>query len=265
MVRLNQITEVLDEIALLLTKLKERPTTPALSKRIKHLCERRTKILAKLGWLPFTPVTLATQQVRSDEQFSNSVQDSSLTQKHTNVQRAAPMARVSPAQVTPRRHAGDVDHAEEVKASVVRPRGNTIPRTPEDTAPLSRRRRDRRVESEDTHFEFVPRMTVDTEPLHRHRKREKSEAEDMQLQFLHKRSDAVVWHCVPSSSTITIPRTPEDTTPLSRRWGKQRVEATGAQFTPVSSMSAQAAPLQCHRKRQRTEAEDSQWSRSWPQ
>ena len=217
MVRANQIAQVFDEIALLLAKLKERASTPALSERIKHLCERRTKILAKLGWLPFTPVTLATQQVRSDEQFSNSVQDSSLTEKHTNVQRVASVAKVSPAQVTPRRHAGDVDHVEEVKASVVRPRGNTIPRTPEDTAPLSRRWGNQRVETEDAQFELVPRTTADTEPLHRHRKREETDAEHMQLQFFHKRSDAVVWHCVPSGIRITIPRTLEDTAPLSRR------------------------------------------------
>ena len=56
MVRLNQITQVLDEIAFLLARLKEGPSTPAVSKRIKDICERRTKALAKLGWLPFTPM-----------------------------------------------------------------------------------------------------------------------------------------------------------------------------------------------------------------
>ena len=97
MVRLNQITEGLDEIALLLARLKERASTPAVSERIKHLCERRTKILAKLGWLPFTPVTVASQEVRSVQPLSNSVQETSLKENHTNGQRSAFVARASPA------------------------------------------------------------------------------------------------------------------------------------------------------------------------
>ena len=258
MARLNQITQALDEIALLLAKLKECPSTPALSERIKHLCERRTKILANLGWLPFTPLTLAAQQMRSVEQLSNGVQESLLTENHTKVQRSASVARASSAQVSPRRHAGDVDLVQGVKASVAKARWITIPRTPEDMAPLSRRRGNQRVETEDSQFELVPRMTAHTERLHRHHKREKTEAEDMQLQGFYKKSDAVVWHCVPSNSRIIIPRTPEDTAPRSRRWGNQRVKAAAAQFTPVSSLSADTAPLQRHRKRQRTEAENMQ-------
>ena len=138
-------------------------------------------------------------------------------EKDTNGQRSASVARVSPAQVSARMQAMDVDYVEGMKASVVRPRRITILRTPDDTAPLSRRWGNQRVETEDAQFELVPRTTADTEPLHRHRKREETDAEHMQLQFFHKRSDAVVWHCVPSNSRITIPCTPEDTAPLSRR------------------------------------------------
>ena len=87
MVRHNQITQVLDEIALLLAKIKEGPSTPALLKRIKDICERRTSVLAKLGWLPFTPVTATSQEMRSAEPFSNRIQETSLMENYTNGQR----------------------------------------------------------------------------------------------------------------------------------------------------------------------------------
>ena len=244
MVRLNQITQVLDEIALLLTKLKERPSTPALSERIKHLCERRTKILAKLGWLPFTPVTAASQEMRSAEPFSNRVQETSLMENDTNGQRSASVAMVSLAQLSARMQARHVDYVERMKVSVVRPGRITIPRTPKDTAPLSRRWGNQTVEAEDAQSESVPCMTADTQPLQRRDKRQRTKAEDMQLQFFHQKNDSVVWHYVPGSSRITIPRTPEDTAPLSCRWNNQRVEAEDAQFTPVPHMSADTAPLQ---------------------
>ena len=86
MVRHNQITQVLDEIALLLAKIKERPSTPALSEKIKDLCERRTKVLAKLGWLPFTPMTAASPEMRSAEPFSTTVQETSWMENYTNEQ-----------------------------------------------------------------------------------------------------------------------------------------------------------------------------------
>ena len=42
-------------------------------------------------------------------------------ENHPDVQRSASVARVSPAQVSARMHAVDVDYVEGVKASVVRP------------------------------------------------------------------------------------------------------------------------------------------------
>ena len=166
----------------------------------------------------------------------------------------------------------------------MRPRGITVPRTPENAAPLSRRhaaplsrrREKQRVEVEDAQFESVPRMPADTSPLRRRRKRQNTEAEDVELQSSHLRSDAVAWHRVPSgitwshmdhwnqswsqswrsdasawhrrqSSTSETKHTspfvkpPEDTAPLSRCWGNQRVEAEDAQFTPVPPMSADSA------------------------
>ena len=79
MVQHNRIAQLLDEVALWLAKLKERPSTPTLSKQIQDLCERRTNILAKLGWLPFTPVTVASQEMRSVQPLSNSVQETLLS------------------------------------------------------------------------------------------------------------------------------------------------------------------------------------------
>ena len=79
MVQHNQIAQALDEVALLLAKLKERPSTPTLSKKITDLSERRTNVLAKLGWLPFTPVTVASQEVRPVQPLSNSVQETWLS------------------------------------------------------------------------------------------------------------------------------------------------------------------------------------------
>ena len=88
MVRHNQITQVLDEIVLLLAKIKEGPSAPAVSKRIKDICERRTKVLAKLGlgWLRFTPTAAASQEKRSAEPFSNKVQETSWMENYTNEQ-----------------------------------------------------------------------------------------------------------------------------------------------------------------------------------
>ena len=60
------------------------------------------------------------------------------TENHTKGQRSAFVARASPAQVSARMHAMDVDYVEEVEASVVRSRRITVPRTPENTALLSR-------------------------------------------------------------------------------------------------------------------------------
>ena len=74
---------------------------------------------------------------------------------------------VSPAQVSARMQAMDVDYVEGMKASVVRSGRITIPRTPKDTAPLSRRWGNQTVEAEDAQFESVPCMTADTEPHQR--------------------------------------------------------------------------------------------------
>ena len=115
MVQHNQIAQVLDEVNLMLAKLKERPATPTSSEKIKDLCEQRTNILAKLGWLPFTPVTVASQEVRSVQPLSNSVQETLLsgqrhegmrgdTQNHENGQSSEFVASAIPSHVSARSH-----------------------------------------------------------------------------------------------------------------------------------------------------------------
>ena len=211
-------------ISLLLAQIKKDPSTPALLKRIKDICDRRTKVLARLGWLPFTPVTGASKETQSAEPSSNRVQDTSLLENNRNGQRSPSVTMVSPAQLSAKMQARNVDYVERMKISVVRPGRITIPLTPKDLAPLSRRWGNQKVEAEDAQFEsmscitantqplqrpnkrqsqftLVPHMSADTTPHQRRSKRQKTEVEDMQIQSFHKMSDAVVWHRVPSGMT----------------------------------------------------------------
>ena len=133
MVRHNQITQVLDEIAFLLARLKEGPSTPAVSKRITDICERRTKVLAKLGWLPFTPMTAATEEKRSAKPFSNKVQETSWMENYTNEQS--------------RRWRKQKVEAEDAQFE-------SVPCMTADTEPLQRRNKRQRTKAEDMQLQF---------------------------------------------------------------------------------------------------------------
>ena len=93
-------------------------------------------------------------------------------EKDENGQRSEFAASAISFAASPRIHAMDVDYVEGEEESVVRPRRVIIPRTPEDTAPLQRRR-----------------------------ERQRTEAEDAQLESIHRSSEASAWHRVQSSTT----------------------------------------------------------------